>query len=618
MANDAFAEVRSLMNRPSASDSDWSRLRSLLEKEQQSNPGRYASEWFPYLEGFTHHFEAYFERQCLEVISYNDVAKFRRIYPHFRVRRNLFVTKTKVLYELLDSEEFECYRELSVYMRTKFSAKAIKSIAKSPHAGNLRTLALITEQGQHAFINQGATDALAKLLDLPSLRSLGLRTFELGDVSAFANAPGLSKLRSLAFTDAITINNLAVITSSPHLGNLESLSVYQNRHRMSVEPITQNPNLGSLTSLSLTSVRPQYGVAPVMIGDEGCQELARTEHLSGLTRLGLAQGLTDEGAKAIAESSVFGNLEKLGLANNAIGDDGVIALANSPHLHKLVELDLSYNTGIGAQGLRALAFTERLPSLQKLTLERIEPDPVSTVLLMSTLGGERGCEIKVERPKLTREDTVALAEALDVNPLERVMLRFRYDDAEAAEPLFASKGFAVVKHLDMSCNGDVPVLRELARSEANPTWISLSQNTIEAEDIVAFVEAGKMEHVEHLDLTYTSLDDAGLAALLDAPVLGNLRELRLDSTKITSDGFAALAAADGLTGLETLHLPYPEVEQLELLSTASWITGPDKVWFSSLELGEEGCKRLVENPSVSENIKARARALLASYKTYRS
>jgi Leucine-rich repeat (LRR) protein len=70
---------------------------------------------------------------------------------------------------------------------------------------------------------------------------------------------------------------------------------------------------------------------------------------------------------ALAASPYLSNLTELDLNSNGIGAKGAAALAASPYLSNLTELDLTYN-GIGAKGAAALAASPYLSQLTRLVL----------------------------------------------------------------------------------------------------------------------------------------------------------------------------------------------------------------------------------------------------------
>src|SRR5262249_58550171 len=78
------------------------------------------------------------------------------------------------------------------------------------------------------------------------------------------------------------------------------------------------------------------------------------------------------GAAALANWPVLARVWHLGLHDNVLGDDGLIALAASPHLGRLLELDLEQDCWnsraftFNDRAARALAASKSLPRLDGL------------------------------------------------------------------------------------------------------------------------------------------------------------------------------------------------------------------------------------------------------------
>jgi uncharacterized protein (TIGR02996 family) len=84
-----------------------------------------------------------------------------------------------------------------------------------------------------------------------------------------------------------------------------------------------------------------YGNA---IGDEGVQALARSPFLQNLTQLDLFDNdIGDAGVRALAQSRFLQNVTHLDLIHHGISDAGVRALAGSSHLQNLTTLNLGGN-----------------------------------------------------------------------------------------------------------------------------------------------------------------------------------------------------------------------------------------------------------------------------------
>lgn len=95
------------------------------------------------------------------------------------------------------------------------------------------------------------------------------------------------------------------------------------------------------------------------VGDEGAVALAASPHLRNARTLVLrSNGIGDRGAAALARSPPLVNLSVLSLACNQVHDEGAQALAASPHLAHLRQLNLEGNR-IGPHGLTALRAAAR-------------------------------------------------------------------------------------------------------------------------------------------------------------------------------------------------------------------------------------------------------------------
>ena len=83
------------------------------------------------------------------------------------------------------------------------------------------------------------------------------------------------------------------------------------------------------------------------LGEEGARALAGSPHLAKLTELDLGENrIGDEGARALAGSPHLAKLTTLHLEGNQIGDEGA---RGSPHLAKLTTLHLWFNQ-LGEEG----------------------------------------------------------------------------------------------------------------------------------------------------------------------------------------------------------------------------------------------------------------------------
>lgn len=117
--------------------------------------------------------------------------------------------------------------------------------------------------------------------------------------------------------------------------------------------------LRNITSLVLTHNN---------LGVEGILALAESPILTKLIALHLGSNyLGDAGAKIIAEASSFAAVEDLNLECNGIGAEGANALARSPYLTRVTTLNMVDNK-IGDEGAMAIAESDTFANLVYLHL----------------------------------------------------------------------------------------------------------------------------------------------------------------------------------------------------------------------------------------------------------
>lgn len=104
------------------------------------------------------------------------------------------------------------------------------------------------------------------------------------------------------------------------------------------------------------------------IGDKGVKALTESPHLGSIETLDLTENhITIEGARALAQSPNLRSLMTLSLGSNLLGPKGVKALAESPNLGSLKTLDLSRNH-LGDEGVKVIIDSVNLESLETIYL----------------------------------------------------------------------------------------------------------------------------------------------------------------------------------------------------------------------------------------------------------
>lgn len=238
----------------------------------------------------------------------------------------------------------------------------------------------------------------------------------------------------------------------------------------------------------LTHAEALFAAAPVRrvqigrLGDDGARALARSPHLARLTELNLGNNpeLHREGTRALAHSPHAANLTSLLLHYCHLGDEAIRPLTRSPHLGQLTELylsgnDLSDDTGVW------LGEAEAMPALALLDLRDNQI-------------GDAGVEGLAFSPY-----RAALVELWLVNNRAA---------AAAAEALAWTTG-----------------LPQLAR-------LYLNYNPVGNDGAVALAEAPGRGALAELDLRHAHVRDAGGRALAASPSLGGLQALWLGGNRL--------------------------------------------------------------------------------------
>jgi uncharacterized protein (TIGR02996 family) len=205
---------------------------------------------------------------------------------------------------------------------------------------------------------------LLESLDLPHLTELYLSGHELGEhgASALAHCPALGRVQELGLNLLdILLDEIEPFAKSPALVNLARLRLRScGMTGRTVAALGDAAAFSRLRSLSLYLTD---------IGTPGIKALAASSLLRGLSSLVLnAIGLRRDGVRALARSPGVKGLRLLSLTHNEhIGHEGIRILADSPYLTSLETLDLSF-VAMGKKAVDALAHAPALASVTALSL----------------------------------------------------------------------------------------------------------------------------------------------------------------------------------------------------------------------------------------------------------
>lgn len=250
-------------------------------------------------------------------------------------------------------------------------------------AGDPRTTRIPILDLSHAAWGEAA---LAVLLSakLPALRSLYISDEDSTRDAALAVAHAIARNDTLEVRDLALCGDsygdasafLMALCTTSRVRWLRTLSLDNcGLEDPDIHVIAGSPHLAELVELNLSGGSNSTNE----IRDDGLIELARSPHLTRLTRLAIGNSyITDRGLLALADPAHLPALHTLAVNNTRItpaafaqlvtarpfenlfvggcsqlGDDGVIALARSPHVARLRGLNL-HGTNVGKAGITAL------------------------------------------------------------------------------------------------------------------------------------------------------------------------------------------------------------------------------------------------------------------------
>ncbi len=256
------------------------------------------------------------------------------------------------------------------------AARHVGTLAECEHLARVRDLGLCG-----ADLGNGGLNLLLRSRHLSAVESLDLSFNGLDDSAArlLARTSALPRLRELRLNDngRLTADGLTALADSPALGGLELLDVSANDiGAAGIEAVVGSPYLGDLHTFAAHSNRigdagakalagsellarmlarePKLALPRSGIGPAGARALAESPHVAGVRELDLTGNqLADDGTRAVGESECLPNLRRLVLMHNQIADGGARALAFSPVMAGLDFLDVSSNR-ITRSGIDAL------------------------------------------------------------------------------------------------------------------------------------------------------------------------------------------------------------------------------------------------------------------------
>ncbi|MFO0557009.1 MAG: hypothetical protein U0269_03210 [Polyangiales bacterium] len=326
--------------------------------------------------------------------------------------------------------------------------------------------------------NDGRSAGLKSLVG--SKKKTALETLDIGynhlrsaDFEALAKAPWLSQLRSLSmkYNDALAQGAQSLFETGD-FSKLESLDFGANEiGDGGVAAIVANPTVRSLSSLTIEG----NNSAPL---------------------------IQSQGAHAIAHWQGAHALRTLNLGQNAIGDDGFVAIVTSPNLANVKTLDLQYNsiTATGIERLSGVATPMR---------------PKRVMLSGNAIGaGQFGDQPREPAP--TQQKSL-WDDAHWLSDCEQLVLYNTSLDPDTLAALLQSNSLPKLRSLDLSSN------------------YGLSN-----EMLKFLVQSPLAQQLESLEILYWDWRSGAAKRLLDAPFADRLLRLSLSAKGLAAHEVTAL------------------------------------------------------------------------------
>jgi uncharacterized protein (TIGR02996 family) len=371
-----------------------------------------------------------------------------------------------------------------------------------------------------------------------------------------------------------TMIGLAAVSTPGHIGRLARVRVHRNSQKTFDKLVRAAAGEEVSLAAHLGADRRHGSLTPATY-----DLLLRTGRLCGARRMTLGGiGLGDEQLRTLLDTADLSDLRELWLSGWTLSRDGVAALANSPNLNRLTELnfhavplgqtagafdELAANSGLrnvetlrlvgcglGDAGARTLAKSRCLPKLKRLELTRNEDltDAGVAAVLASAHFPQFVRLILEDNPALYRRFLPLLLAASDRPELELAtfdtVVRRRITKENVIIEIESHRGDFVEAFLDLSG----------AKGGERVTQLSAQSLDFGAAEMPALAAGFDPQTLRKLDLTDNPLRNEGAAALAEAFAGFHLRELVLAECRVQATGVAALAAGALYGRLHALDL----------------------------------------------------------------
>lgn len=264
-----------------------------------------------------------------------------------------------------------------ILLGTGITDPNVALLASSPRLSRVRSLGLndnrLTPEGVHTLT---ASPVLTQLVALDLCRN----HFGAEGAQVLAASPQLRQLRVLQlYGTQLGATGMGYLAESPNLSSLRKLNLRENQlGPEGFERLALSSRMGSLVELSLCRNH---------IGPDGYDPLFRNaDRWPNLRRLyATGESIDDQTIARFLASPLSRSFTHLDLRYNQITDVGITMLAQSRRMRHLRCLRLSDNA-IGTAGARALATSPYLKQIRQLELGSVTLDEESFALLRQRFG----------------------------------------------------------------------------------------------------------------------------------------------------------------------------------------------------------------------------------------
>ena len=332
------------------------------------------------------------------------------------------------------------------------------------------------------------------------LRDVHFNQLDVSQCAAAANSQALIKVRELWFyQNHLGNEGLLPFLQTPYLNRLVTLSLDATGIDWGIMSSLGNaPNFNRLEELDLSQNA---------ICDEGIVALSQARGLKSLRRFGgRSIGIASEAMRCFSEAPIFSHLEELSLGENDLDNDAIANLCGGKGA-TWCELNLDQNV-FDADGVSMLAVSPRLANLRQLWCGSV---PM----------GDEGAK--------------AIARSHFLTQLTDLQLNDAEIGVPGIEALFNSPNLANVRFLDISDNRlGARGARIIADSKYLPHLRSLLIMDCEIGDegCIDLMKSPNIEKLTDLMMDENGLTDRGAKAILDTPYLQRSEDITLSDDEI--------------------------------------------------------------------------------------